>query len=1015
MSLITLTILRAGSTQLTVIPENGSTHKRVVMGEDYLDVYFVSDTLVDLAIMDYIDIGGLHYHLNQLPNIRKVATNYFEYHCVFESYFYDLTKYVFMDTALQETDFELYGDAEDFLTLVTANLNRAGDSGNVYTRGTALSPSVYKTLRFTGVNVMEALLDICDAYGVEYEVNSFEISLVDRVATPATSTGFGFQYNPIWMDSLPAGLGGIREITREVLPYSNMATRIFGYGGTRNIPPTYGSERLRLKPDGYLDKNLSTYGKFERTVIFDDIYPRLADGVLTSVSADLITMYATTFGAIDYRAIGFPPVIHFNTGMLAGYEFPIDAQFIAYGVVTIGRIDEGGVSIPNADLYPQSGDKFVILNISLPAGYITAAEAELETAVASELEKYCYPKIKYSVLLDWQYMKSNPTIVLEAGKTVAITDTNLGLTAQEIRIIGMEQSLTNPYEYKLDLSDFLQRVLVNVVTSDIRSLKTGKADTKELKSSTPNYWKRDSTSGRLHPATDEDWVKIGVEVGSNGTYGPEDTEYGIEPANATLDVEGSTAISTVVLTKADEDDDTFLYVTTRHSVVHFDASGGALKPLLPLPSTAKRVIYRLICDNLDNTITISSVSGNVGSGATLTFGAVGQVFLLQSDSTNWNLINNLTGIDTIWGRSAGAIYPLDLNDYLGIGTDSPESFLDIVGSVGFAIETVTANTTLDGTHYLVRVDTTSNTVQITLPDPATCERRIYGVQAVVLTNRVNVYSSHSSINFTFLTVGQIHWFQSDGTHWRVVDRIPGINFMPGYDLLTITDWVTSTDYYVGSMVKVVGEGDELGDTFWFVCILNHTSTGGYLLTNATDLPKWYCFHWQKSGVSTFLALSDTPSSYSGQAGKAVTVNSTADALEFTDPGDSLELDPATATFSGMRVDFTAGENLVKGELCYVKSDGKLWKTDADALATCLGVAMATDTISADASGVFLLIGFMSGYSSLTVGGAVYASTSPGALTQTPVSGTDDTGQIVGVAVAATIVYFMPSLTTIERT
>lgn len=36
-----------------------------------------------------------------------------------------------------------------------------------------------------------------------------------------------------------------------------------------------------------------------------------------------------------------------------------------------------------------------------------------------------------------------------------------------------------------------------------------------------------------------------------------------------------------------------------------------------------------------------------------------------------------------------------------------------------------------------------------------------------------------------------------------------------------------------------------------------------------------------SGASTFLALTDTPSSYSGQAGKAVVVNGTADGLEFT--------------------------------------------------------------------------------------------------------------------------------------
>ncbi len=49
------------------------------------------------------------------------------------------------------------------------------------------------------------------------------------------------------------------------------------------------------------------------------------------------------------------------------------------------------------------------------------------------------------------------------------------------------------------------------------------------------------------------------------------------------------------------------------------------------------------------------------------------------------------------------------------------------------------------------------------------------------------------------------------------------------------------------------------------------------------------------GISTFKALSDTPTSYSGQSGKVVTVNSGEDAVEFTSAGSGDVAGPASST------------------------------------------------------------------------------------------------------------------------
>jgi hypothetical protein len=120
------------------------------------------------------------------------------------------------------------------------------------------------------------------------------------------------------------------------------------------------------------------------------------------------------------------------------------------------------------------------------------------------------------------------------------------------------------------------------------------------------------------------------------------------------------------------------------------------------------------------------------------------------------------------------------------------------------------------------------------------------------------------------------------------------------------------------------------------------------------------------------------------------------------------------TYSGDVSSFTAGEGVTVREACYLKSDGKMWQTDADAAATMPVVALATGTINADAAGDFLLRGFIRDDSwNWTVGGLIYASTTKGALTQTAVSGSGDQLQVVGFATHADRMFFNPNYTIIE--
>lgn len=125
--------------------------------------------------------------------------------------------------------------------------------------------------------------------------------------------------------------------------------------------------------------------------------------------------------------------------------------------------------------------------------------------------------------------------------------------------------------------------------------------------------------------------------------------------------------------------------------------------------------------------------------------------------------------------------------------------------------------------------------------------------------------------------------------------------------------------------------------------------------------------------------------------------------------------------SGIISIFTAGEDLVRGEVVYFKAgDSKMWKAVATAAATSRCVAMAAEDISADAVGKFLLQGFLrdnGSFPAYTIGGALYTPEAETSSQNVPEQAAPDTDgdfvQVLGWAVTADMVYFNPSNDIIE--
>ena len=109
----------------------------------------------------------------------------------------------------------------------------------------------------------------------------------------------------------------------------------------------------------------------------------------------------------------------------------------------------------------------------------------------------------------------------------------------------------------------------------------------------------------------------------------------------------------------------------------------------------------------------------------------------------------------------------------------------------------------------------------------------------------------------------------------------------------------------------------------------------------------------------------------------------------------------------------ASGTLAADDLCYIDSNGKMAKVDADAEASASGMlAICTEALSADGEGAFILQGFYT-TSGLNAGEKLYMSTDAGTWTSTRPILAGDMVRIIGYAVSSTQLFFNPDPTWIE--
>ncbi len=422
---------------------------KTIMQEDRVVITLSSALAIDFRIGDTVVVYGDTYKLNKPEDISRDNTKLgFTYQIEFEALYYDLGKWYLygLDRNNQLTEGEVFlmGNASSVLDLLVRNANRVSSG---WTLGVVDETEVQQ-YAYANTKLLTVLQDVADKNQLEFWVDGRTINLTRRQPL----TGLTFSY----------GKGnGLYKIQRQGISGTNFNTLKIE-GGNRNIPNTYGFRYLQ--PTGSNPIVLPHTGDVvEENIQFANIYPRLIAGV-TSVPA------TENYNAIRSTDIDFDINNHllntgesvkvaFTSGQLAGFIFSVNSNGYNHAdrEIVLNRITDDPAypaGVPNTVMRPQIGDKFVLLDISMPTEYVTNAEARLKEIGDNYIAEYSRERFTWSVSPTPKYILEN-NITFELGGLVRLIAEGMEFD-DNIRIGAYVRDIAEAHLYDVTLTDVIR-------------------------------------------------------------------------------------------------------------------------------------------------------------------------------------------------------------------------------------------------------------------------------------------------------------------------------------------------------------------------------------------------------------------------------------------------------------------------------------------------------------------------------------------------------------------------------
>ena len=458
------------------------------MGERTISCSFESPIVINFAVGDYLTYRGEVFYLYYTPSQTKRASSgsaqdAFEYDLVFNTVDVELQNCQLLDYVPYGNDyhyqpspsFSFVGTVKTFAERIQANMNRdyPGWTIDVY-EGVETEEA---EIQIDNTSCWNALVMINKEFGLNFLVTKRRV----RIGYPEDSLNHTFYYGKD---------NGLYQITRDVNADEAVVTRLYAYGGERNIPSDYNkresdfSGKRNLMLPGYLEtgksyiesKNISAYGVREYTQLFEDIYPSIAGVELPGigridelVSAEQITEETETSGSfkVTIKNIGFnikdyltseTATISMRSGSLIGYEFEIvEVIQLENGnyEITLNKSTRDNFQVPNAGQNLSTGDRFILLNITMPDKYVKYAEDKLLNAATSYLAEHDHVTYTYDIGVDEIYMARNGNLhdLIREGMRLPLYDADFGTDYSIIiQSLSIKEGGVIPV-YEISLSD----------------------------------------------------------------------------------------------------------------------------------------------------------------------------------------------------------------------------------------------------------------------------------------------------------------------------------------------------------------------------------------------------------------------------------------------------------------------------------------------------------------------------------------------------------------------------------
>ena len=466
------------------VPE-GSTVRRVLMGEHYLKLVFTLDRPIYFRIGDYVDTDFGRFELTkQYKPKYNTSTSGYDYTLQLDAYYikWKNKKVRYMpEYGAKEVTFKLTANIDTHLNVVLRTINAIGakDSNFRYNG----QPYVVQLLNFPEskratakyylydkTDIISALDGLAQLYECEWWVED-NIIFFGKCEIGSSIVDISIESNA-------------DEMTRSEAD-TKYATRLYAFGSTRNLPHNFEDvgadvtidgvveKRLTLPtnlcPNGYLeDVDIQNEAEaIEGVIVNDDIYPKVLcevsavetytdnveneDGTITSQTFYRLKDSSGFQFSEDMILEGESLHILFQSGSMNGMDFECHYDNEGKYYEVIANEDYGRL-LPDATLHPVVGMKFVLYNWDATkieaTGIIDTAKKELYDYTLDYLNESKIDPSTYECTLKsvWVYNDGLHFRNFDMGTRVNLINDAFFEESRTSRIIGFEIKLDKPYD-----------------------------------------------------------------------------------------------------------------------------------------------------------------------------------------------------------------------------------------------------------------------------------------------------------------------------------------------------------------------------------------------------------------------------------------------------------------------------------------------------------------------------------------------------------------------------------------